>query len=312
LPDRIVSASSHIVLNRIVSRTGLRSGHRTANSASRLQQAVMKRRRSIGTLSESTHAQGGPLMKTLVLKASPNKEGNTSTLADRFVEGLRAVGHGDVTTFHLNDLTIRPCQACNACFRPPYAGCVLDDDFMTIHPVFRDADVIVFAAPVYWWHLCAQMKTFVDRMHPMLTFDRAHALPTKDLVLITAYLAEDPYGVDLVIRMLESISGWAGMNFHSVRFHSEAGPVHEDEAKLTEAYELGRSFADWVKPDLSVGCLVDGCGFSFRSPEHAARHMVMAAGGEHLQWKAENLSAVHTLSNTRVLLEEARRILKRR
>jgi hypothetical protein len=250
-------------------------------------------------------------MKTLVLKASPNKEGNTATLADRFVEGLRAVGHGDVATFHLNDLSIRPCQACNACLRPPYAGCVLDDDFMTIHPVFRDADLIVFAAPVYWWHLCAQMKTFIDRMHPMLTFGRDHCLPAKDLVLITAHLADDPYGVDLVIRMLESITGWAGMDFQSVRFHSEAGSVHEDAVKLTEAYELGRSFADWEKPDLSAGCLLDGCGFLFRSLEHAARHMVMAAGAEHLQWKAEHLSAVHTLQNTQQLVAETLAIMRK-
>jgi len=249
-------------------------------------------------------------MKTLVLKASPNKDGNTATMADRFVAGLNSVGHTDVTTFRLNDLDIRPCQACNGCCQPPYSGCVLDDDFMTIYPVFRDADLIVFAAPVYWWHLCAQMKTFVDRMHPMLTFDRDHCLPTKDLVLITAHLAEDPYGIDLVIRMFESITGWAGMDFHAVRFHSEAEPVHEDESKLAEAYELGRSFAEWKKPELSVRCLVEGCGFCFRSPEHAARHTVMAAGGEHLRWKAENLSSIHTLQNTAQLVQETLAIVR--
>lgn len=249
-------------------------------------------------------------MKTLVLKASPNKEGNTATMADRFIDGLSSVGHTDVTTFHLNDLDIRPCQACNGCFQPSYSGCVLDDDFMTIYPVFRNADLIVFAAPVYWWHLCAQMKTFVDRMHPMLTFDRAHCLPTKDLVLITAHLVEDPYGIDLVIRMLESITGWAGMDFHAVRFHSEAGPLHEDESKLAEAYKLGRSFAEWEKPGLSARCLVDGCSFRFRSHEHAARHMVMAAGGEHLRWKADNLSSVHTLQNTGQLIQETLAIVQ--
>lgn len=243
-------------------------------------------------------------MRTLVLKASPNENGNTATMADRFVEGLNDVGHIDVTTFRLNDLDIRPCQGCNGCLKPPYAGCVLDDDFMTIHPVFRDADLIVFAAPVYWWHLCAQMKTFVDRMHPMLTFDRDHCLPTKDLVLLTAYLAEDPYGVDLVIRMFESITGWSGMGFRAVRFHSETGPVCDDEAKLAEAYDLGRSFAGWTKPELSVGCPVQPCGFLFRSREHAARHVVMAAGAEHLRWKAEHLSAVHTLQNTEPLVRE--------
>jgi multimeric flavodoxin WrbA len=251
-------------------------------------------------------------MKVLVLKASPKKDGNTATMADRFVAGLRDVGHTDIVEFHLNDLTIRPCQACNGCFQPPYSGCVLDDDFMTIYPEFRNADLIVFAAPVYWWHLCAQMKTFVDRMHPMLTFDRAHCLSTKDLVLITAYSAEDPYGVELVIRTFESISGWAGMGFDVVRFHSAAGHVRDDERTLTEAFEVGRSFVDWERPTLSIPCAVEGCGFMFRSVDHAASHLVMAAGDDHLAWEAENLSAVHTLSNTQELLEETCRILEKR
>jgi len=248
-------------------------------------------------------------MKTLVLKASPNKGGNTATLADRFVAGLRDVGYEDVVEFHLNDLTIRPCQACNECFKPPYKGCVLDDDFMTIYPVFREADLVVFAAPVYWWHLCAQMKAFVDRMHPMLTFDREHALPNKDLVLITAYFAEDPYGVGLMVKTFESIAGWAGMGFDVLRFHSAHGHVRDDEEKLGEAYELGRSFAGRRKPSLAVRCPVEGCGFAFRDLDHAALHTVMAAGNEHLEWKAKHLSAVHTLENTAELVQEARCLL---
>ena len=250
-------------------------------------------------------------MKTLVLKASPNKAGNTATMADRFIDGLRAVGHEEVITFHLNDLDIRPCQGCNACLSPPYEGCVVDDDFNTIYPVFRDADLVVFAAPIYWWHLCAQMKTFIDRMHPMLTLDQDHCLPTKELVLLTAYLAEDPYGVDLAVRMLESITGWAGMGFHVVRFHSEHGSVHQDEAKLREVRDLGLSFANWERPELPAGCPLDACGFRFRSNEHAAKHLVMAAGGEHLRWKAEHHSETHTLQNTEQLTAETLEILER-
>ena len=248
-------------------------------------------------------------MKTLVLKASPRKDGNTATMADRLTAGLRDVGLDEITEFHLNDLTIRPCQACNQCFRPPYAGCALDDDFMTILPAFREADLLVFAAPIYWWHLCAQMKTFVDRMHPMLTFDRDHCLPTKDLVLITAYLAEDPYGVDLMVKMFESIAGWAGMSLHVIRFHSEFHHVREEPRKLREAFDLGRSFAGRGRPALSIACPVKGCGFRFRRVDHAATHVVMAAGHEHLQWKAEHLSQRHALSNTDILVEEVQALV---
>ena len=41
-------------------------------------------------------------------------------------------------------------------------------------------------------------------------------------------------------------------------------------------------------------------------------HLVMAAGDDHLAWKAENLSAVHTLANTHQLVDETRSILEKR
>ncbi len=243
-------------------------------------------------------------MQTLILKASPRQDGNTVTLANEFVRGLRDVGYTETTKFRLNEMTIRPCQACNACLKPPYTGCVLDDDFMTIFPTFREADVIVFAAPIYWWHLCSQLKTFLDRMHPMLTFDRDHCLTTKRLVFITAYVGEDPYGVDLAVKMFESITGWAGMGLDVVRYHSAKGHVRDDAEKMEEACELGASFADWQKPILRMPCPVETCGFVFPDLDRLAMHLVMAAGEEHLAYKAEHVSAVHTLDNTQELKQE--------
>lgn len=244
-------------------------------------------------------------MKALILKASPKQDGNTATLADEFARGLRSMGCDDIDEFRLNELDIRPCQACDTCFKPPYEGCPLDDDFMAIFPVFREADVIVFAAPIYWWHVCAQLKTFIDRMHPMLTFGRDRCLTTKHLVFVTAHFAEDPYGVELAIKMFESIAGWSGMGLDVIRHHSPKGHVREDQEKLTEAYELGRSFAQWQKPELTIRCPIADCGFCFPDVDHLALHVVMAAGDSHLIWKAEHLSTVHTLENTQALKQEA-------
>ncbi len=249
-------------------------------------------------------------MKTLVLKGSPLKEGNTATLADRIVEGLRAGGETDIAEFSLNDLTLRPCQACNGCFKPPYKGCVLDDDFQKIYPVFRDADTVVMAAPVYWWHLCAQMKTFVDRWHAVLTFDKAHCLARKRLVLVLAYFAEDPYGVDLVQRMFESIAGWCGARLDVLRYHSADRHVKEAPEKLAEAYELGRSLAGWAAPDLIVRCPLETCRMPAADDRALALHLVMAADDHHLAWKREHLSATHSLANTAELVREALGVLQ--
>jgi putative NADPH-quinone reductase len=250
-------------------------------------------------------------VKTLVLKASPNKEGNTATLADRVVAGLRVGGEKDIVEFSLHDLALRPCQACNACLRPPYSGCVLDDGYQQVYPVFRDADLVVLAAPVYWWHLCAQAKTFVDRWHSVLTFDRDHCLARKRLALVLAYFAEDPYGVDLVQRMFESITGWCGARLDVVRYHSAERHVKEVPEKLAEAYELGRSLAGWTAPDLTTRCPLPTCRMPAADDQALARHLVMAADDQHLAWKHDHLSATHSLANTSTLVREALDVLRR-
>jgi len=250
-------------------------------------------------------------VKTLVLKASPRTDGNTATLADRVIAGLKAEGQTDVVEFSLHDLALRPCQACNACLRPPYAGCVVDDGYQEVYPVFRDADVIVLATPIYWWHLCAQAKTFVDRWHSVLTFDRDHCLARKRLVLALAYFAEDPYGVDLVVRMFEAICGWSGMELDIVRYHSDERHVREAPEKLTEAYELGRSIAAWTPPTLAAQCELPRCRMALADDRALALHLVMAAGEDHLAWKRKHLSAVHTLANTDQLVEEALAVIRK-
>jgi multimeric flavodoxin WrbA len=243
-------------------------------------------------------------MKTLILKASPKQDGNTATMADEFARGVRDVGFNDIVEFKLNDLDIRPCQACAACLKTPYDGCILEDDFMTIFPHFRESDVIVFAAPIYWWHVCAQLKTFIDRMHPMLTYDREHCLTTKHLVFLAAHFAQDPYGVELTVKTFQSIAGWAGMGFDAICYHSPKGPVQEHPEKLAQIYQLGRLFEEWQKPELTIPCPIEGCGFRFPHAERLALHLVMAAGESHLDWKSKNLSEVHTLENTQRLKNE--------
>ena len=244
-------------------------------------------------------------MRSLVLKASPRVDGNTATLADRVVDGLRERGETDITEFSLHDLALRPCQGCNACLRPPYAGCVLDDGYQRIYPFFRDADLVILAAPVYWWHLCAQAKTFVDRWHSALPFDRDHCLARKRLVLVLAYFAEDPYGVDLVERMFESICGWCGARLDTLRYHSADRHVRESPEKLDEAFELGRSLARWCPPDQKACCPLEECRMPLADENALALHLVMAAGDSHLAWKRRNLSAVHRLDNTKALVREA-------
>ncbi len=99
-------------------------------------------------------------MKIVILQGSPNKKGSTDILTEEFTRGAREAGH-EVRRFDLTDLTIHPCTGCVAC---GYEGpCVQKDDNRIVRASMLDADMVVFATPLYYYGMSAQMKTVVDR-----------------------------------------------------------------------------------------------------------------------------------------------------
>lgn len=99
-------------------------------------------------------------MKILVLEGSPNKKGSTHLLADCFRQGAQEAGH-TVQMLDLAHATIHPCTGCIHC---GYQGpCVQKDDMETIRGEILGADMLVFATPLYYYGMSAQLKTLVDR-----------------------------------------------------------------------------------------------------------------------------------------------------
>jgi len=89
-------------------------------------------------------------MRAIVLHGSPRRGGNSDTLAHHFIEGLKTTGDIEVFDFILNDMNIRPCQGCEFCATSEGNRCKIEDDMQQIYDVFADADVVVWATPMYW------------------------------------------------------------------------------------------------------------------------------------------------------------------
>ena len=99
-------------------------------------------------------------MKIVILMASPNENGSTSILADNFKRGAEQGGH-EVEMIDVCKLSISPCIGCIAC---GYEGdCVLDDDNAIVRKALLSCDLVVFATPLYYYGMSAQLKAVVDR-----------------------------------------------------------------------------------------------------------------------------------------------------
>jgi len=99
-------------------------------------------------------------MNLLVLLGSPRKGGNSETLARRVAEVVQQ-GGGNIDYRRLNDLNIRPCQACGGCEKT--GSCVIKDDMTEIYAAADTADRILLVSPVYFYALSAQCKLCGDR-----------------------------------------------------------------------------------------------------------------------------------------------------
>ena len=99
-------------------------------------------------------------MKIIVLMGSPNMNGSTSILANEFKKGAIEAGH-EVEIFNVAHMNIGVCGGCVAC---GYEGpCVQKDDMQKIRSEMLSADMVVFATPLYYYGMSAQLKTVVDR-----------------------------------------------------------------------------------------------------------------------------------------------------
>lgn len=100
--------------------------------------------------------------KVLILSSSPRRNGNSDLLCDSFAKGAKEVG-SSVEKIFLKDLNINYCTGCGVCNNNGYRGCSQKDDMEPILAKMIDADVIVMATPVYFYAMCGQMKTLIDR-----------------------------------------------------------------------------------------------------------------------------------------------------
>lgn len=99
-------------------------------------------------------------MRIVVLMGSPNRKGSTNILIEEFRRGAEENGHF-VEVIDVCHVDIHPCTGCVAC---GYEGpCVQKDDVELIRKKLLSSDMVVFATPLYYYGMTAQLKTVVDR-----------------------------------------------------------------------------------------------------------------------------------------------------
>ena len=108
------------------------------------------------------------MRKVLVITTSLRANSNSDVLAQRLMQGATDAGH-DVQLVSLKGKELRFCIGCLSCQKTQ--KCVLRDDAVEIAEKVKNADTLVFVTPIYYYEMCGQMKTLLDRLNPLYPSD---------------------------------------------------------------------------------------------------------------------------------------------
>ena len=174
-----------------------------------------------------------------MLNGSPRAKGNTSALVDEFKKGAEEIGC-EVTVFQLDKMNIHGCKGCFGGGKNFEHPCVQRDDMEKIYPVYREADMVVLATPLYYWNFSGQLRTAFDRLFAVAECDENYRNPKKDSVLL---MAAEGYGFDDALTYYKNLMkhlGWTDLGHVLAGGVMKVGDIKGNK-KLKEAYELGKT-----------------------------------------------------------------------
>ena len=168
-------------------------------------------------------------MKVAILNGSP-KVGNTAAMIRAFAEGVEASGH-EVEILHVGRMKIAGCLACEYCHGKGEGSCIQKDDMEKVMPAYREADIIVYASPIYYFGMTAQIMAAIQRVYAI-----GKPVKAKKSVLLLSSGSPNPYAG--AIATYKDMLAYTGIEDAGII--TAAGEENGSEAKLAEIREFAK------------------------------------------------------------------------
>lgn len=177
------------------------------------------------------------MKKIFIVSSSFRGLSNSHLLAESFARGASDAGN-EVELITLHGKEIRFCIGCLTCWKT--RKCVLKDDMTPIVEKMHDADVLVFATPIYYCEMSGQLKAVLDRANPLYGGNYHF----REIYILTSAESDNP---STPLRAISGLEGWISC-FHRARLAGTvfAGGILEPGAikgrpELQEAYKMGNT-----------------------------------------------------------------------
>ena len=161
----------------------------------------------------------------LILNGSPRKNGATASLIKAFAEGAEEAGN-EIREDYIHGMAVNNCLGCDSCMMT-HAGCVQKDEGMAkIYEDLTWCDVVVFASPVFFGNISAQLKAVIDRMWAWFNLPGNFGASRKCVLIMTA--RGNGYDIALTQYSVYPMIGWKDLG-------TVLGAGKEEEARALGA-----------------------------------------------------------------------------
>ena len=170
-------------------------------------------------------------MKILILNGSPRLNGNTMHMVNAFKQGAEEGGHS-VQIENVSHMNIRGCMACEYCHTKEKGVCVQKDDMQKLYQEILSADMLVFASPIYYFTLSAQLQSAIHRTY-------AIDIPKniKKTALIMSSGSAYVYGPAIAQYYQAIVEYWKVEN---AGIFTSNGDANQSKEKWDELYRFGK------------------------------------------------------------------------
>lgn len=162
---------------------------------------------------------------------------NKEILTKECERGANDAGH-DVELISLKGKEIKFCIGCLAC--QSKSSCVLKDDVPEIMEKVKNAEVIVYATPIYYYEMSVQMKVLLDRLNPLYPTDYAF----RDIYMIATAAEDEESAFE---KAYNGLQGWVNCFEKTVKeLKASAQGAEIVEGKLLNRAS-DKQIVAWVK-----------------------------------------------------------------
>lgn len=170
------------------------------------------------------------MTKVMLINGSPRKA-NTAAMVDAFVQGAQEAGH-EVEVLQVGKMKIAGCMACEYCHTKGNGQCIQNDDMAKVMPAYMNADMVVYASPIYYFDVTAQLSAAMQRVYAIGKPSKA----TKAALLLSS-ASQGVYSG--AIATYQNMIGYMGLEDKGII--TAAGSENGSEAKLNEIRNFAKN-----------------------------------------------------------------------